>query len=108
MSPALRVATDRLLPLALAVAVAGCASDPAAERLISIADFSQPPADLRTDVVEMSTGVLGGPDVVTVGKVEVAGGVASASAQTEISETLADGERVVDAVTPKTVVQRVP
>jgi hypothetical protein len=108
MSPALRVATDRLLPLALAVAVAGCASDPAAERLISIADFSQPPADLRTDAVEMSKGVLAGPDVVTVGEAEVAGGVASASARTEISETLADGERVVDAVTPKTVVQRVP
>ena len=108
MSPALRVATDRLLPLALAVAVAGCASDPAAERLISIADFSQPPADLRTDVVEMSKGVLAGPDVVTVGEAGVAGGVASASARTEISETLADGERVVDAVTPKTVVQRVP
>jgi hypothetical protein len=108
MSPALRVATDRLLPLALAAAVAGCASDPSAERLISIADFSQPPADLRTDVVEMSKGVLAGPEVVSVGEVDVAGGVASASAQADISETLADGRRVVDAVTPKTVVQRVP
>ncbi len=108
MSPALRVAKDRLLPLALAVAVSGCASDPSAERLISITDFSQPPADLRTDVVEMSKGVLAGPEVVTVGEVDVAGSGASASAQTEISETLADGERVIDAVSPKTVVQRVP
>lgn len=108
MSPALRVAKDRLLPLALAVAVSGCASDPSAERLISITDFSQPPADLRTDVVEMSKGVLAGPEVVTVGEVDVAGSGASASAQTEISETLADGERVIDAVSPKTIVQRVP
>ncbi|MEY4117524.1 MAG: hypothetical protein RLZZ116_852 [Planctomycetota bacterium] len=108
MSHALRVAKDRLLPLALAVAVSGCASDPSAERLISITDFSQPPADLRTDVVEMSKGVLAGPEVVTVGEVDVAGSGASASAQTEISETLADGERVIDAVSPKTVVQRVP
>ena len=108
MSSALRVATDRLLPLALAAAVAGCASGPTPERLISVADFSQPPADLQTDVVEMSKGVLSGPEVVTAGEVVDAGGVASASARTEISETLADGERVVDAVGPKTVIQRVP
>jgi len=108
MSPALRVAMDGLLPLAAAIVVVGCASDPAAERMVSVADFSHPPSDLRTDVVEMSRGVTEAPEVIEVDEVDVAGGVRAEKSRTIVAETLADGERVVDEVTPTRVVERVP
>lgn len=108
MSPALRVAMDGLLPLAAAIVVAGCASDPSAERFIAVADFSHPPSDLRTDVVEMSRGVTEAPEVIEVDESEVAGGVRVDMSRGIVTETLADGERVVDEVTPKRVSERVP
>lgn len=108
MSPALRVAMDGLLTLAAAIAVAGCASDPSGERLISVADFSQPPSDLRTDAVEMSRGVLDAPEVVVVDEVTASGKSVEEKSRAVVTEKLADGERVVDEVTPKKVIERVP
>lgn len=83
---------------------AGCAGDSGRAGRISIADFAHPPEHLKTDVVEMSQPVLGGPEVDTI---EVDDGGA-ATRRTVVSETLADGERVLDDVTPKTTVEQVP
>ena len=99
---------ERLLPLAAAAAIAGCASDPTPERLIAVADFAQPPEDLRTDVVEISKGVIEGPEVIVVDEKDVARGSVEEKSRTIVTEKLADGERVVDEVSPKKIVDRVP
>ena len=99
---------ERLLPLAAAAAIAGCASDPTPERLIAVADFAQPPEDLRTDVVEISQGVIEGPEVIVVDEKDVARGSVEEKSRTIVTEKLADGERVVDEVSPKKIVDRVP
>ena len=104
MSDASRLAMDRLLPLALAVLAAGCAGSSARVNTVAIADFAHPPEHLRTDVVELSPAVLAAPEVDTIETVRAG----SDTKRTIVSEKLADGERVLDEVTPKTTVEKIP
>ena len=88
--------------------VVSCSSPATAKpRQLRLGDFSNPPADLKTDVVEMSTGVLDGPQVEADVVVEDAGGVARKETRKVVREKLADGTTVVDANTPIVIQQNV-
>ena len=86
------------------VNVAGCVSSTTSapeRRVLALADFSEPPADLKTDVVEISAGVLGGPEEIVIGEIISGPQGTEVQAQGEVRSTLADGTTEIDAVSPK-------
>lgn len=100
-------------------ALAACASSSSREvRSIAIDDFANPSPGIVTDVVEMSSGVLDGPEVMVSVKaneqltVDIPSGKAKIDVEREsgrevVAEKDAEGRTVVDEITPPVVVDAV-
>ena len=115
-TPAVRRSVGVPAGLALAFAsvlIAGCtASDGPDRRTIALGDFAAPPADLRTDVVAPSPGLLEPPVVLVEGETTEAIGPdgeprGAMREVVAIESRRADGSVEVDAVSPEIVAQQV-
>ena len=85
----------------IVIVCASCSSStrPDTQR-ISLSDFAHPPAELLTDVVEMSDEILEGPTLTTEGIAIEVDGRATTAQQSEVTSKRADGMTEVDYVTP--------
>ena len=85
----------------IVIVCASCSSStrPDTQR-ISLSDFADPPAELLTDVVEMSDEILEGPTLTTEGIAIEVDGRATTAQQSEVTSKRADGMTEVDYVTP--------
>ncbi|RLS97450.1 MAG: hypothetical protein DWI10_00510 [Planctomycetota bacterium] len=83
------------------IVCASCSSStrPDTQR-ISLSDFAHPPAELLTDVVEMSDEILEGPTLTTEGIAIEVDGRATTAQQSEVTSKRADGTTEVDYVSP--------
>ena len=85
----------------IVIVCASCSSStrPDTQR-ISLSDFAHPPAELLTDVVEMSDEILEGPTLTTEGIAIEVDGRATTAQQSEVTSKRADGMTEVDYVSP--------
>ena len=85
----------------IVIVCASCSSStrPDTQR-ISLSYFAHPPAELLTDVVEMSDEILEGPTLTTEGIAIEVDGRATTAQQSEVTSKRADGMTEVDYVTP--------
>lgn len=85
----------------IVIVCASCSSStrPDTQR-ISLSDFAHPPAELLTDVVEMSDEILEGPTLTTEGIAIEVDGRATTAQQSEVTSKRADGTTEVDYVSP--------
>ena len=85
----------------IVIVCASCSSStrPDTQR-ISLSDFAHPPAELLTDVVEMSDEILEGPTLTTEGIAIEVDGRATTAQQSEVTSKRADGTPEVDYVSP--------
>lgn len=85
----------------IVIVCASCSSStrPDTQR-ISLSDFAHPPAELLTDVVEMSDEILEGPTLTTEGIAIEVDGRATTAQQSEVTSKRANGTTEVDQVTP--------